>query len=134
MSCRFREAMTLDEESLFVEESVPKNTRYNTKWAKRVFEEWQNNRLEKTACAAVVSDQDDSQQMEDLTVPLAEMSVPSVAHWLSKFACEAAKLNGERYPAKSLYLIMCGLNRYLADIKGEEGFNILDKRDSRYTL
>jgi hypothetical protein len=33
-----------------------------------------------------------------------------------------------------VYLIMCGLNRYLADIEGEEGFNILDKRDNRYTL
>ncbi|CAB4018203.1 Hypothetical predicted protein, partial [Paramuricea clavata] len=61
-------------------------------------------------------------------------SVPSVAHWLSKFSCdpEAAKVNGERYPPKSVYLIMCGLIRYLADIKGEEGFNILDKRDSRF--
>jgi hypothetical protein len=82
------------------------------------------------------SDEHDSLQIEDLTVPLAEMSVPSVAHchWLSKFACEAAKVNGERYPPKSVYLIMCGLNRYLADIKGEKGFNILNKRDSRYTV
>jgi hypothetical protein len=46
----------------------------------------------------------------------------------------AAKVNGERYHPKSVYLIMCGLNRYLADIEGEEGFNILDKRDNRYTL
>jgi hypothetical protein len=110
--------------------SVPKNTRYNTKWAKRVFEELQNNRLDKTAFVDVASDEHDSQQIEDLTVPQAEMSVPSVAHWLGKFACEAAKVNGERYPPKSVYLIMCGLNGYLA----EEGFNILDKRDSRYTL
>jgi hypothetical protein len=68
---------------------VPKNTRYNTKWTKRVFEEWQNNRLDKTACVDVASDEHDSQQIEDLTVPLAKMLVPSVAHWLSKFACEA---------------------------------------------
>ena len=26
---------------------------------------------------------------------------------------------------------MCGLNRYLADIKGEEGFNILDRGDTK---
>jgi hypothetical protein len=114
---------------------VSKNTRYNTKWEKRViFEEWQNNRLNKTACVDIASDEHDSQQIEDFTVPLAEMSLPSVAHWLNKFACEAAKVNGERYHPKSVYLIMCGLNRYIADIKGEEGFNILDKRDSRYTL
>ena len=87
-----------------------------------------------TACVAVVSHEHDSQQIKDLTVPLAEMSVPSVAHWLSKFVCEVAKVNGERYPSKSLYLIICGLNRYLADIKGEKGFDILDKRDSRYIL
>jgi hypothetical protein len=97
MSCRFREPKRLDEESLYVEESVPKNTRNNTKWAKRVFEERQNNRLDKTACVY-----HDLLQIEDLTVPLSEMSLPSVAHWLSKFACEAAKVHGERYPAKRL--------------------------------
>jgi hypothetical protein len=55
----------------------------------RVFEELQNNRLDKTACVDVATDKHDSLQIEDLTVRLAEMSVPSVAHWLSKFACEA---------------------------------------------
>jgi hypothetical protein len=55
----------------------------------RVFEELQNNRLDKTACVDVATDEHDSLQIEDLTVRLAEMSVPSVAHWLSKFACEA---------------------------------------------
>jgi hypothetical protein len=94
------------------------------------FEELQNNHLDKTACVDVASDKHDSLQIEDLTVPLPEMSVSIyVAHWLSKFACEAAKVNGERYLPKNVYLIMCGLNRYLADIKGEEGFNILDRGD-----
>jgi hypothetical protein len=79
----------------------------------RGFEELQNNRLDKTACVDVAPDAHDSLQIEDLTVCLAEMSVPSIAQWLSKFACEAAKINGESYPPKSMYLIMCGLIKSL---------------------
>jgi hypothetical protein len=79
MSCRrFREPKTLDEESLFAEESEPTSI-----WGVAEQSAWQNT------CVDVATDEHDSLQIEDLTVRLAEMSVPSVAHWLSKFACEA---------------------------------------------
>ena len=55
--------MTTDEESLLVEESVPKNMQYNSKEAKRVFEELQKNRQDKKAWVAVVSDEHDSNKI-----------------------------------------------------------------------
>ena len=59
------------------------------------------------------------------------MSVQSLNFWLSKFVCEVAKQNGERYPPKSIYLLICGINRYLLEVKGEDGVNILAKGEKR---
>ena len=61
------------------------------------------------------------------------MNEASVAFWLSKFVGEVANSNGNRYPARTLYCIVSGLNRHLSDIKGNETVNILDKNDRRYS-
>ena len=37
--------------------------------------------------------------------------------WLCKFALEARKENGEYYPPNTLYIICCGLLRYVREIK-----------------
>ena len=138
MSRRFRQPKSNDEEWSFLEESVPKNTRYNTKWAIKIFEEWQASRSNKNGTEDKGGDgQDDdseSEILDDVTVPLGHMSPHRVSFWLSKFICEVVKRDGQRYPAKSVYLIVCGLNRYLAEAKGEEAFNILDKSDNRYVI
>ena len=42
------------------------------------------------------------EDVEDLTVPLEHMSPSTPNFWLSKFVCEVAKQNGERYPPYSL--------------------------------
>ena len=44
---------------------------------------------------------------------------------------EVAKQTGERYPPKTLYLLVCGINRHLGNVQGEMAFNILEKSDRR---
>jgi hypothetical protein len=48
-SSRFRKALTAEKERLLVASTIPKNTGYNTKWAVKVFEDWQSCREDKTA-------------------------------------------------------------------------------------
>ena len=129
---RFRAPKTSEEEELLVSEVVPKNTQYNTKWAVKLFQEWQQSRSNTIAQREAVGVKGvDVSNVEDLRVPLEEMSACSVNFWLCKFICEAAKITGERYPPKTLYLVVCGLNRHLCDVKGDTGFNVLDRSDRR---
>ena len=46
---KFRELKTADEEKALLEISVPKSTRYVTKWSFNIFAQWQNARLNKQA-------------------------------------------------------------------------------------
>ena len=45
----FRPPKTEEEEISLLSETVPKNTKYNTKWAVNVFTAWQNARMNKKA-------------------------------------------------------------------------------------
>ena len=40
--------------------------------------------------------------------------------WLSKFVMEVAKKTGERYPAKTIYGMVCGIRRHLEEKNGAE--------------
>ena len=46
---RFRDPKSVEEESSWLEETLPKNTRYNTKWALKIFDRWQKHRGNKIA-------------------------------------------------------------------------------------
>ena len=41
----FRSPKTGKEETALLSETVPKNTKYNSKWAVKAFTAWQNNRV-----------------------------------------------------------------------------------------
>ena len=41
---RFRDPKSMEEESSWLEETLPKKTRYNTKWALKIFDKWQKHR------------------------------------------------------------------------------------------
>jgi len=44
---------------------------------------------------------------------------------------EVAKKTGERYPAKTIYGIVCGIRRHLEEKNGAEALNPLDISDRR---
>lgn len=131
---RFRPAKTVDEERDSVEAAVPSCTKYTTKWAYKISENWQLSRKNKVAIEEATSLRfDNLSSVQDLdSVKLEELSVESLNFWLSKFVQEVAKKNGERYPPRSIYSIVCGINRYLAEVNPNNSVNILDKAERRY--
>lgn len=40
-------------------------------------------------------------------------SSKDIAFWLQKYVLSTRKKTGDRYPPKTLYLLLCGLNRYM---------------------
>ena len=67
------------------EEATPKATLYNTKWGRKVFEEWQQRRQNKCAMLEIVGVAGlKCEDVEDLTVSLERMSRSTLNLWLSK--------------------------------------------------
>ena len=64
---------------------------------------------------------------------IEEMDAFSLNYWLSncKFVMEVAKKSGERYPAKTIYGIVCGIRRHLEEKNGAKALNPLDNSDKR---
>ena len=132
MAARHRDPKSEEQERYLLSEVVPRNTQYNTKWGVKVFRDWQETRQNKRAqLESIGFDNLDVTNVDDLTVPLEEMSAYMLNFWLCRFMCEVAKQNGQRYPPKSLYLLLCAINRHLSDVKGEGALNIFDKADRR---
>jgi hypothetical protein len=116
---RYRTPLTAEEERLLVASTIPKNTGYNTKWAVKVFEQWQSCREDKTVRNVPSSSVNlHICQVEDLTTPLHCMNAETLNLWLSRFVEEVCNAKGERYPGRTLYVIICGLKRYLSDKSG----------------
>jgi len=133
MAGRFRSPKSKEEETSLVSEATPKATQYNPKWDRKVFEEWQQRRQSTCAMFEVVGVADlKCEDVQDLTVSLDwHRSKNTLNFWLSKFVCEVAKQNGERYPPNSLYLLICAINLHLSETGGEDAFNVLNKADKR---
>ena len=95
---RFREAKTAEEEVNLVRNAVPKSTQYKNKWAYRIFEDWQRQRLVKVPIVEFTGlfKTYDFHLVESLDTPLVEMSVLSINYWLTKFVQEVAKPPKER--------------------------------------
>ena len=77
---RFREAKTAEEEVNLGRNAVPKSTQYKNKWAYRIFEDWQRQRLVKVPIVEVTGlfKTYDFHLVESLDTPLVEMSVLSI--------------------------------------------------------
>ena len=89
-AARFRPPKTEEEEISLLSETVPKNTKYNTKWAVNVFTAWQNTRMNKKAQLETSGGNVlESTNVEELSVPLEHMSAESLNFWLCKFICES---------------------------------------------
>ena len=74
-TAHFRPPKTEEEEISLLSETVPKNTKYNTKWAVNVFTAWQNTRMNKKAQLETSGGNGlESTNVEELSVPLEHMS------------------------------------------------------------
>ena len=126
---QFRKALSKEEEKNALQESIPKSTRYATKWAVKIFGEWQSGRDNKDPGKEQCSFKFDLGNVEALDTNICNMNAESLNLWLTKFVQEVCKSNGDRYPARSLYQIVTGLQRYLKESGND--VSLLGKHEER---
>ena len=129
---RFRSPKTGEEESKLLQGSIPKSTAYKTKWAIKIFHEWQINRKVKVPvldAGGAFKDYGDLSKVQSLCTDLANMDANALNYWLSKFVQGVANSEGKVYPARTLYGIVCGIRRHLEETVGSEALNPLDALD-----
>jgi len=96
---------------------VPPNTDKNTAWAVQVLREWQKSR-EAHGCS-----------VPDLLQEPYDCE--RISKCLAMFVSEVRKSNGDMYPAKTIYQILCSILRFM---RKWDPFvpNFLDQKDSRF--
>ena len=102
---RFRSPKTGEEESKLLQGSIPKSTPYKSKWAIKIFHEWQISRKVKGPVldpGSAFKDYGDSCKVQSLSTDLANMDANALNYWLSKFVPEVANSEGKVYPARTL--------------------------------
>lgn len=129
---QFRRALTEEEEKNALEKAIPKSTRYATKWAVKIFEEWQSGRDNKDPAKEQCSFKLDLRNVEALDNNICNMNAESLNLWLTKFVQEVCKSDGGRYPARSLYQIITGLQRYLKESGND--VSLVGKPEERFVL
>lgn len=110
---RFGQPVSDDEIFKLIKDQENVNTKNNTKWAMNLFEKWRANRRE---------------NIPDFKL----MTTEQMSFWLGRFVMEARKRDGTEYPPRSIYLILCGLLRYLKD-NGVYDKNFLDENNGEFT-
>jgi len=125
----FRPPKSSEEEKNTLQESIPKSTRSSTKWSFKVFSEWQIGRANKDPSKEQRSFEIDIAKVQSLDTNIANMNEESLNFWLTKFVEEVVKVNGERYPGRSLYMIVAGLQRHLAE--SGNAISLLSQNDRR---
>ena len=92
----------------------PENTQINTRWAVKNFEDWAasyNMRHPKDMCPPGVLLSDDGEELST---------------WLQRYVLGTRKTSGEKYPPRTLHLLLSGLQRYMREQK-ERPFHILSE-------
>ena len=71
-------------------------------------------------------------KVNPVSCEIGDMDAIPLNYWLTKFVMEVAKDLGERYPPRTVYLVVCGVKRHLGDKNADEAFNPLDAHGKRY--
>ena len=113
---RFGDPVGQSEIDALLDSQKNKNTEKNTKWAIEVLNKWREVRT-----------------YNNTIPPLDEMDAETMNLCLQKFVIEVRKQDGQEYPPRSLYYIICGLLRFLRD-RDIYDKNFLDENDSRFAV
>ena len=127
----FRKSKSALEEQAFLEKSVPVSTRYVTKWSFKILVSWQSERPNKNPGLEEIGFKAEVEKIQSLETNFVNMTAESLNFWLTKFVQEICKEDGQRYPPRSLYSIICGLQRHLDEGNGAEAIRLLNKEDRR---
>ena len=121
---RFKGAFSLASDTNYDEMAkgyVPKNTSKSTNWAVNNFNEWRDERNK------VFSDEQCPTDLLDS--PMDKNAL--LSYWLSRFLVETRQKNGNKYPAKTLYQLLCGINRYIRSIDARAP-NLIDNKEPEF--
>ena len=119
MAARFAHAVHDSQEAKLRESAMPEKTRANTQWGMRVWSEWASNR-----------DPKEEGSRSPVTTPLLEMSPEDLAYWMGKFVLEVRKKDGNEYPPKTVYALVCCFKRFFEQ-NGIHAVNPLNATDAR---
>ena len=100
----------------------PTKTKAVTAWGIGIYTEWAAHRASKTSSVSGV---------RDLETPLLSMRSEALSYWLGKFVLEARKKNGDEYPPKTLYQIVCCFKRHF-EANGIHSFNPLNPQEPAF--
>ncbi|XP_062569594.1 zinc finger MYM-type protein 2-like [Saccostrea cucullata] len=114
---RFGKPVTDDEISKLIASNENVNTKKNTTWALKVFEEWREKR--------------NGNSVDEIPF-LHLMTAEQLNFYLGRFIVETRRKDGIEYLPRSLYLILCGILRHLRN-KNVFDKNILDNNDPRFS-
>ena len=83
---------------------IPEKTQKAMAWGMRVWDNW---------AAARPASSDTDHDHVPVTTPLLDMPVSDLAYWMGKFVLENRKTDGQEYPPKTLYALVCCFKRYI---------------------
>ena len=93
------------------ESRIPANTKVNTSWAVRCWEEWA------VECNVKVKKNSSKEKYYEVNPDIKKVANEQLDYWLGKFVLEIRKKKepGSVYPPNTLYQMCCGLQRFLGD-------------------
>jgi hypothetical protein len=100
---------------------VPENTKKNTMWACRAYEEWRLQRNKVTG--------DEAEKCPDDLI--SNPSIDSLNRWIPRFIVEARKVDGTPYPPRTLNQLLAGIQRKMKELHPELPA-MLNKDDRRF--
>ena len=93
----FRKPKSKNQEAVILESSVPKNTKYVTKWSVTLFCDWQKARKNKKASLETTNFKFNIADIQDCDTDLENMKAESLNFWMIKFVQEVAKKDGNLF-------------------------------------
>ena len=105
-SFRWRQPRNVQEEAGLLCDVKPKGTMYKTKWAFKIFRNWQSNRVFKFPVLEVGSVFKDYaiHRVKSAEESLTEMDSVSLDYWMTKFVQEVANKSGGSYPPRTFFI------------------------------
>ena len=100
---------------------VPKNTKKNTSWALRNFNDWRAERERHYPQEVCRSD----------LFEHAPWNIEELNHWLTIYVLETRRADGQRYPLTTVYQLLSGILRHMRSIDPECP-NFLDKNNYHF--
>ena len=105
-SGRFRAPISSDECRRFEDSWVSDASRRKWNWVLNIFEEWRETRNE-----AVLKVENSGEPVPNQRID--EMSDEDLDFFLGRFVAEVRKEDGQEYPGKTIYEMICSLQCYL---------------------